>query len=169
MLKPNQLVPNIHIPLLSGGNWDLYTQTPRQFTLLIFYRGHHCPVCRFYLNSLSTHLSEFEARGINVLALSSNTLEKARQSQSEWHTDRLPIGYDYPVEEARALGLFISRGIKQHEPELFFEPAVLIVKPDNTLYSIIVQSMPFGRPNIKDMLQAFDYIIDENYPPRGDA
>ncbi|WP_224999562.1 peroxiredoxin-like family protein [Cesiribacter sp. SM1] len=169
MLKPNQLVPNITIPLLSGGTWDLHLQKPRQFTLIIFYRGHHCPVCRFYLNSLSTHLSEFEARGINVIAISSNTREKALQSQTEWRTGRLPIGYDYPVERARQLGLYISRGIKLHEPELFFEPAVLIVKPDSTLYSIIVQSMPFGRPNIQDMLQTFDYIIDENYPPRGES
>ena len=169
MLKPKQLVPNITAPLVQGGTWSLHQNKPKQFNLLVFYRGHHCPVCRFYLNSLSTHLSEFESRGIEVVAISVNTKEKAQQSQSEWHTGRLSIAYDYPVEDARQLGLFISQGIKKHEPDLFFEPAILIVRPDNTLYSIIVQSMPFGRPNMKDMLQTFDYIIEEDYPPRGSA
>lgn len=168
MLKPKQLVPAISVPVLDGSTWSLYEQKPQQFTLLVFYRGHHCPVCRFYLNKLGAHLKDFEDRGIAVVAISADTREKARQSQQEWFTGRLPLAYGYPVEEARKLGLFISRGLKVHEPELFFEPAVLTVLPDNTLYSIIIQSMPFGRPHIEDMLQSFDYIIQENYPPRGE-
>lgn len=167
MLKPTEKVPNITAPLLNGEDWRLYQQSPRQFTMMVFYRGHHCPVCRFYLNKLSAHLSQFEERGINVVAISSDSQVKAQQSQHEWHTGRLPIAYNYPIEEARQLGLFISTGFKKHEPELFFEPALLIVRPDNTLYSIIVQSMPFGRPHMEDLLQTFDYIIEENYPPRG--
>ena len=167
MLKPTQIVPDLSVPLLNGESWSLHRQQPRQFTMMVFYRGHHCPVCRFYLNKLSAYLSQFEERGINVIAISADTKEKALQSQHEWHTGRLPIGYNFPVEEARELGLFISKGFKKHEPDLFFEPAVLIVRPDNTLYSIILQSMPFGRPHMDDLLQTFDYIIEENYPPRG--
>ena len=169
MLKPTQLVPNIEVSLLDGNHWSLHKQQPKQFTLIVFYRGHHCLVCRHYLHTLSTLLPEFAQRGIEVVAISTNTKDKARQSQTEWHTGTLPIGYDYPVDEARKLGLYISKGIKAHEPELFFEPAIFMVRPDNTLYSIIVQSMPFGRPNIKDLLNTLDYIINENYPPRGEA
>ena len=169
MLKPTQKLPNLTAPLLNGENWSLHKQKPRQFTLLVFYRGHHCPVCRFYLNKLSAYLSQFEERGIDVLAISADTKEKAQQSQHEWHTGRLPVAYNFSIEEARQLGLFVSKGIKKHEPELFFEPAVLIVRPDNTLYGIILQSMPFGRPHMDDLLQTFDYIIEENYPPRGEA
>lgn len=167
MLKPLQTVPNLSAPLLSGEEWSLYKEKPQQFSLLVFYRGHHCPVCRFYLNKLSAHLREFEERGIAVVAISADRKEKAQQSQQEWHTSRLRLAYSFPVETARSLGLFVSSGKKVHEPELFFEPAVMIVRPDNTLYAITVQSMPFGRPHIEDILQTFDYIIRENYPPRG--
>ncbi|EMR03506.1 redoxin domain-containing protein [Cesiribacter andamanensis] len=169
MLKPNQPVPPIEVPLLQGGHWSLHRQTPKEFSLLVFYRGHHCPICRHYLHTLSTLLPEFSQRGIEVIALSVNSRQKALQSQNEWFTGALPLGYDFPIEQARQLGLYISRGLKPHEPELFFEPAILTVRPDNRLYSIIVQSTPFGRPHIKDLLQTFDYFIDENYPPRGDA
>lgn len=169
MLKPTQLVPDISAPLLGGGQWNLYQQNPREFTLLVFYRGHHCNVCRFYLNKLGAHLRSFEDRGISVVAISADKEAKAMQSKHEWFTGKLNIVYDFPVEKARALGLYISKGIKVHEPEYFFEPAVLIVRPDNTLYSIILQSMPYGRPHIEDMLQTFDYIIEENYPPRGES
>lgn len=169
MLKPKQLLPDIQVPLLEGTTWNLYRQRPKQFTLIVFYRGHHCPTCRYYLHSISSLLTEFNERGIEVIAISANTREKATQSQNEWYTGTLPIGYGFPIQEARQLGLYISNGIKPHEPDLFFEPAIFIVRPDNTLYSLIVQSMPFARPYAKDLLQTFDMIISEKYPPGGDA
>jgi peroxiredoxin len=168
-MKPVEKVPEIKVKTLQGQEWALSRQKPAHFTLIVFYRGHHCRVCRHYIHDLSVQLPEFEKRGINVIAISSNSKEKALQSQNEWHTQDLLIGYDYPVEEARKLGLFISKAIKESEPDFFFEPALLVVRPDGTLYSIALQSIPFARPRFSDILGTFDFILRENYPPRGEA
>lgn len=168
-MKPLEKVPEIKVNTLQGKDWVLSEQKPAHFTMIVFYRGHHCRVCRHYIHDLSVQLPEFEKRGVNVIAISSNTEEKARQSQNEWHTQDLPIGYGFPVEQAKKLGLFISKGIKEIEPDFFFEPAIYVIRPDGTLYSVAKQSIPFARPHFKDILASFDYIIRENYPPRGEA
>ena len=43
-----------------------------------------------------------------------------------------------------------------------------LIKPDQTIYYLSVQSMPFVRPNFSEMLQAVDYIIKNDYPARGE-
>ena len=168
-MKPLEKVPEIKVKTLEGKEWILSKQKPKKFTLIVFYRGHHCIVCRHYIHDLAIRLSEFEQRGVNVIAISSNNKEKAVQSRNEWHTEDLTIGYDYPVDEARKLGLFISKAIDEKEPDFFFEPAIFLVSADGTLFSLAIQSIPFARPHFKDILESIDYIIRENYPPRGEV
>nr|WP_299036170.1 redoxin domain-containing protein [uncultured Tenacibaculum sp.] len=38
--------------------------------MVVFYRGLHCPLCKKYLQQLKKLLSEFEKRGVNVVAVS---------------------------------------------------------------------------------------------------
>lgn len=168
-MKPLEQLPEIRVNTLQGREWVLSKQKPRNFTMIVFYRGHHCRVCRHYIHDLSVHLSDFEERGVEVIAISSNKREKALQSQNEWHTQDLPIGYGFPVEEAEKLGLFISKSVLEGEPDLFFEPALFIINPDGTLYSVALQSMPFARPHFKDIVAAFDFILREDYPARGEV
>ncbi len=168
-MKPQKKVPEIRVDTLQGKEWRLSQQRPDKFTMIVFYRGHHCLVCRHYIHDLAVRLPEFEERGVNVIAISSNNREKAQQSQGEWHTGELTIGYGFPAEEAAKLGLFISKGVFAHEPDLFFEPAIFIIKSDGSLYSVALQSVPFARPHFKDILESIDYINRENYPARGEA
>jgi hypothetical protein len=71
------------------------------------------------------------------------------------------------------MGLYIltSRGttsIGVEEPTLFSEPGVFLIKPDQAIYWLSMQSMPFARPNFSEMLQALDFVIKNNYPARGE-
>lgn len=168
-MKPLEKVPEINVKTLQGHDWSLSRQKPVHFTMIVFYRGHHCNICRHYIHDLSVQLPEFEKRGINVIAISSNSQEKAKQSQNEWHTGDLLIGYGYPVDEAKHLGLYISKAIHAREPDFFFEPALLVISRDGTLYSLAKQSIPFARPHFKDILASFDYILRESYPARGEV
>lgn len=168
-MKPLEKVPEIKVKTLQGEDWVLSKQKPPNFTMIVFYRGHHCRVCRHYIHDLSVHLPDLEERGVNVIAISSDSREKAIQSQTEWHTQDLPIGYAFPVEEAEKLGLYISNPALPGEPGTFFEPAVFVIRPDGTLYSIALQSMPFARPHFEDIISSFDFIIRENYPARGEV
>jgi hypothetical protein len=43
------------------------------------------------------------------------------------------------------------------------------VRPDGTLYFGTVQTMPFARPAFGDILQAINFVIDKDYPARGEV
>jgi len=86
-----------------------------------------------------------------------------------WEVDELNIDYGFKTEDARKWDLYISEGIKDNEPKAFFEPGLFLIKPDNTLYAASIQTMPFARPKFDEMLKAIDFVIEKDYPARGEA
>jgi hypothetical protein len=60
-----------------------------------------------------------------------------------------------------------STGVE--EPTHFSEPALYLIRPDGTLYVGSIQTMPFARPHVADILAAIDYVLKNNYPARGEA
>ena len=52
-LLPDTQAPNLNLKLVGGGEWNLSDQKPSSFTMVIFYRGLHCPVCKNYLTKLN--------------------------------------------------------------------------------------------------------------------
>ncbi|MCA9935051.1 MAG: AhpC/TSA family protein [Ardenticatenaceae bacterium] len=174
MLKPRQPVPDLTVSTLDGRSWTLSAQQPQHFTMLAFYRGLHCPVCKRYLMDLNRKAADFNQRGVITLALSSDTAERAAAAQSEWGLDNLTIGYGLTIEKAREWGLFIStsRGktsLGILEPPLFSEPGLFLIRPDMTLYAALIQTMPFARPMFAEVLSGLDFIIANDYPARGEA
>lgn len=173
-LIPRQPVPTLDVPLLSGTRLRLAANEAPTFTLLVFYRGYHCPLCRAYLTELNRLADEFTARGVVVKVLSSDTEERARRAADEWALDKLDLGYGLSEADARAWGLYMStgRGLTStgvEEPARFSEPGVFLIRPDLTLYWANVQTMPFARPHFKDMLGAIDFVVAKDYPARGEA
>ncbi|PKA39933.1 alkyl hydroperoxide reductase [Rhizobium sullae] len=165
-LLPRQAVPELRVPVVGGRIYDIRKEAPAAFSLIVFYRGLHCPICKTQLKDLEAKLGEFERRGVTVLAISTDNEERAIQTSLGWHLPQLHIGYELPLAVAREWGLYISRG---HEPDLFAEPAIYLVRPDGTLYFGSVQTMPFARPHFADILGAIDYVLKNNYPARGEA
>lgn len=78
-LFPRQKVPGLHLPLTSGAQFDISTEQPPHFTPLVFYRGLHCPICKGQLKELEAKLPEFEKRGVSVVAISSDTRDRAER------------------------------------------------------------------------------------------
>lgn len=173
MLLPRQLVPELCVPTLAHGEFDLAGDAPERFTLIAFYRGLHCPICLKYLRELGSLVPEYEARGTQVIAISSDIPERAREMARKVSSDKLRFGHSLPLAVARQWGLYISssRGkssINIEEPPLFSEPGVFLVRPDGTLYYGAVQTMPFARPLFSELLQAIDFAITKEYPARGE-
>ena len=173
-LTPRKPTPDLAVELVGGGTWRLSEQTPENCTLIVAYRGLHCPICRPYLSELNRSLGEFEKRGVSVIALSSDVQERAEQASEEWGLPDLTVGYGMSIEKAREWGLYIStsRGatsIGVVEPDLFSEPGLFLVRPDQTLYAASYQTMPFARPHFKELIGALDFIISKDYPARGEA
>lgn len=168
-IKPGTAVPPLSLPIVGGGRFELAASRPDNFTMLVFYRGRHCPICKTYLGGLDRKLGDFADRGVEVVAISTDDQERAEATRQEWELERVPLAYDLGIEQARDWGLFISRSIKDGEPALFAEPGLFLVRPDGTLYCASIQTMPFARPAFDEVLKAISFVLDKDYPPRGDA
>ena len=173
MLLPRQRTPDLTIPTLDHGNFDLSSDGAEKGTVVCFYRGLHCPLCATYLAELEKLTPEFEARGVKTVALSVDGEERARLMADKINAKALRIGYDLSLQTARDWGLYIStsRGktsIGIEEPALFSEPGLFMITPQQTLYYGSVQTMPFVRPHFSDLLTALDGAIAKQYPARGE-
>ena len=173
-LSPRQQTPSLSLPTVGGDTWTLSEQAGENFTMVVFYRGLHCPICGTYLRDLNSKADEFAQRGVNVVVASSDVQERAEQSKEKWKLDNLTVAYDLDLDKAREWGLYIStsRGKTSTgvvEPDMFSEPALYLVRPDGTLYFGAVQTMPFARPDFAQVLQALDFVMEKDYPARGEV
>ena len=171
---PRTKVPPLSVNTVSGQRWTLAERKPERFTLVVFYRGLHCPICRGYLGELAKLEPEFRSRGVDVVVISSDDEERARRAMTEWQLGNLTVGYALDLAAARAWGLYISssRGKTStgiEEPARFSEPGVFLVRADGTLYWSAVQTMPFARPHFRELLNAVDFVISKDYPARGEV
>lgn len=172
-LMPRTPVPALNVPLTTGGRFVLGASPGERFDLIVFYRGLHCPICAKYLMELERLTPEFNKRGVQVVAVSSDSLERGTAMAEKVHAADLKFGYGLTLHSARQWGLYISesRGktsIGLEEPALFSEPGLFLVRPDGTLYYGAVQTMPFARPQFADLLGAIDFVVANDYPARGE-
>lgn len=168
-IKPRTEVPALDVETLDHGRFRLADRKPQAFTMVVFYRGLHCPICKTYLRDLERKLDDFTRKGVDVIAVSTDGEERAARAKRDWELQRLTIGYGLTIDAARAWGLFISSSIKSEEPERFAEPGLFLIRPDGTLYAASIQTMPFARPSFADVLAAIDFVTKNNYPARGEA
>ena len=178
---PGDTMPGIDARLVrrnpeGGSRWALAQEKADKLCLLAFYRGIFCPICRVWVAELDRLVPEFEQRGVSVIALSCDKKEGAEKAVADWGLKRLRVGYRLDVEDARRAGLYISegRGVNPStglkEPMLFAEPALLLVKPEGELYAAWIQSTPYARVHIAEVLTAVDNFTARTLPaPRGSA
>jgi peroxiredoxin len=172
VLKPRQSVPALEVDTLNGA-WSLADQSPENFTMVVFYRGLHCPICSKYIGELDKLTADFGEIGVSILALSSDTRERAEQTRQDWDLKNLDIGYAVSVEQAQAWGLHRSAGrgltsIGIEETAEFSEPGLFIIRNDNTLYWSQISTMPFARPHFREVIGALKFAMEKDYPARGE-
>ncbi|MEM9013133.1 MAG: peroxiredoxin-like family protein [Pseudomonadota bacterium] len=168
MLIPSETAPDLSLPLIGGGTWTLSERSPENFTVLYFYRGLHCPVCKAQLSEVKRALDRFVELGVEVAAASMDAEDRAHESYESWRLDPLTVAYGLTEADARAWGLYISEGrAGTSEPARFSEPGMFVLTPARSLYYVSVQSMPFARPPVDGVLGGLKYIIENDYPARG--
>ena len=173
MLTPRQKTPDLILPTVNGETFELSNETSERGTVVCFYRGLHCPICATYLSELERLTPEFNKRGVTTIAISSDDRERASEMAKRVQAKTLRIGYNLSLEHARKWGLYIStsRGktsIGIEEPQLFPEPGLFMITPEQNLYYGSVQTMPFVRPHFSELLGAIDFAIEKDYPARGE-
>lgn len=173
MLMPRQKTPDLSVPTLDHGDFDLSNDGSERGTVVCFYRGLHCPLCATYLTEMEKRVDDFAERGVRTIAISSDGDDRTRQMAEKIGASKLRFGYDLTLEKAREWGLYIStsRGktsIGIEEPALFSEPGLFMVTPEQTLYYGSVQTMPFVRPHFSELVGALDFAVANDYPARGE-
>ena len=167
-VKPRQPAPPLNVKLTGGGTWSLSEAKPAAYEMIVVYRGLHCPVCKTYLGELEAKLPEFAKRGVDVIAVSTDSQDRAEKAKAEWGLNNLRVGYDLSIDNARAWDLFISSAIRDGEPPQFSEPGLFLIKPDGTLFYASRGSAPWGRPPLDQMLRGIDVATERKMPARGE-
>lgn len=168
-VTPRTPAPPLGFEVVGGDTWTLADQTPEQFTMVVFYRGLHCPVCKSYLSGLAEKLGAFRERGVEPVVVSGDDAQRAAEAKRDWGLDDLTVGHSLPVDTMRAWDLYVSSAVKDSEPAQFGEPGLFLIRPDATVYYGAINSMPFGRPPLDEMLGGIDFVVDADYPARGEA
>lgn len=173
-VMPRQAAPELAVKTTAGADWRLGDQSPENFSLVVFYRGLHCPICSGYLRDLERKLEDFAKLGVSVIAISSDDAERANMTPGDWKLDALTIGYGLDFATARNWGLYVSSGVGKTstglaEPDRFIEPGLFLVRADSTIYFGSVQTMPFARPQFAEVLKATEFVLAKDYPARGEA
>ncbi|MEP6954822.1 MAG: peroxiredoxin-like family protein [Solirubrobacteraceae bacterium] len=165
--RPGAQAPALELPVVGGESFRLGDRAPRLFTMLVFNRGLHCPVCRAQLAELDARFGELAGKGIDVVSISAETEDRATRMRDDWSLENVPLAYGLSETQMRDWGLFVSRAIKDDEPAVFNEPALFLIAPDGTVYYEAVLSMPAGRPRLDDLLTSIEFWTANDYPARG--
>ncbi|TMM52746.1 redoxin domain-containing protein [Sulfitobacter sabulilitoris] len=169
MIFPDTKTPDLRLPTLSHGPFDLSKPQGRNGTLVVFYRGLHCPLCIKQMGEIEQMLPEFEKREVDVVLVSADPAEKAVKTVEKAGVSKVRVAHSLALSDARDdWGLYISSARDgSEEPAMFNEPGIFYVRPDGSLYASWVQTAPFARPRMEDVVKALDFAIDKAYPPRG--
>lgn len=141
---------------------------PREnWTLLIVYRGKHCPRCKTYLNTLDAMLSKWTDAGFDVVVVSADTDAKAAADLAEfgWSFD---LGYGLSEAQMATLGLYVTEPLSPNETDRrFAEPGTFVIRPDGSLLLAAISNGPSARPELSALLDGMVFTKDNNRPPRG--
>ncbi|WP_057462300.1 redoxin domain-containing protein [Pseudovibrio sp. POLY-S9] len=169
-LAAEQPFPQLTVKAVGGGELSLGTpDADFDWQLIVVYRGAHCPLCTRYLKQLNEKLSDLHRLGIEALAVSADSLERAQHQLADVQPE-FPVGYGLSLEQMQELGVYISKPRSPQEaPAPFSEPALFVVNDKQELQLVDISNAPFTRPDLTALLGGLGFIRnpDNNYPVRG--
>ena len=166
-LIPGGKTPSLSLETLNNNLWSISDNINKSKSMVVFYRGLHCPVCSEFLKLLDTQLQDYKKSNTEVIVVSMDNKEKAVKAKNEWDLKNLNIAYGLSEEKAREWNLYISKSIKESESDIFCEPGLFIIKEDGSLYLINISNMPWARPDISSLPAKLVFAEEKNYPVRG--
>lgn len=169
-LAAGETFPVSRIARLGGG--DLALGNPassHDWQMVVVYRGKHCPYCSRYLQELEPLVPRLNAFGIDVVAVSADSLERAEPHIAKLGVD-LAIGYDLSIDQMKTMGLYISEPRSDAEsPRPFAEPGLFVINGEGTLQVTDISNGPFIRPHLETLVRGLEFIRnpEHKYPIRG--
>ena len=155
-------------PKLGGGQITVGGNR-ENWTLLVVYRGKHCPRCKKYLRILNGMRQDWADAGFDIAVVSADTVAKAEADRQEfgWQFD---IGHDLTEAQMASLGLYVSDPLSETETDRrFAEPGTFVIRPDGRLLLVAISNGPSARPDLAELLDGMVFTKTNNRPPRGTA
>jgi peroxiredoxin len=169
LLKPGMPAPPLAFETLNGNRWDLQETRPTGLDLIAVYRGVFCPYCKHFTSELAKRFSAFNERGFTPITVSMDDKSRAEAAATLWKLGGMEVGFGLTAEAIRPWGIFLTRREQEGEIRTFCEPALLMVRPDKTIFAMHIQSLPSGRPDLDDLLHGLVFLAQNGYPIRGSA
>ncbi len=142
--------PAISLPVLGGGRRELAKPAEGfDWTLVVVYRGKHCPLCTAYLRELNDALRDLNDLGVDVVAVSADSEARATAQMAEVSPD-FQVAYGLTIPQMETLGLYISdprNGIDVEGP--FAEPGLFVVDEAGAIQIVDISNVPFSRPSLE--------------------
>jgi len=163
---PASTLAPMSFPKLDGG--EITVGGPKDnWTLLVVYRGKHCPRCKKYLNGLNDMRADWTDAGFDVVAVSADPREKAQADVEEFGW-AFPLGYDLSEGQMNTLGVYVSDPASPKETDRrFAEPAVFVLRPDGSQTMIAISNGPSARPDLSELLSGMIFTKENDRPARG--
>jgi peroxiredoxin len=136
-LTAGAAAPPVHLPLVSGGKFDLHAALARGPVLLAFFKIS-CPICQFAFPYIERIHRGAEASGVTIVGVSQNDASGTKQFIKEFGLT-FPVALDrtdsYPVSNAYGL---------TNVPTFFY------IEPSGT---IAVSSVSWARAEVEEIAQ----------------
>ncbi|CAM3826569.1 redoxin domain-containing protein [Rheinheimera salexigens] len=139
-----------------------------RWSLIIIYRGYHCPICLKYLNNLETYSKRLQALQIDLSVASADTPEQLNKMKEKGLQITCPILTGLTLAQMKLLGLYISDPMNESETDHPFpEPGLFLINPDGETIMIDIANAPFIRPDLEQLVSGLEFSFSKNYPVRG--
>lgn len=137
-----------------------------RWTMLLVYRGRHCPSCKKFLNKLNANLPAWTAQ-LDVVVVSSDTLAKALADRKEFGWE-FTLGHGLSEAQMNTLGLYVSDLLSPDETDRrFAEPGALGFRPSGELMLVDISNGPSARSDLDELLDGMIFNIEHDRPTRG--
>jgi len=153
-------------PTVDGGQMTVGGHKDN-WTLLVVYRGKHCPRCKKYLNILNEMRSDWADAGFDIAVVSADSQEKAQADQAEfgWGFD---LGYDLSEVQMATLGVYVTEPMSPEETDRrFAEPGIFVLRADGSQIVVAISNGPAVRPELAELLDGMIFNKTKDRPHRG--
>jgi len=163
---PGSILSPMTFPSTKGGEITVGGQK-ENWTLLVVYRGKHCPRCKKYLNILNEMRAHWETAGFDISVVSADSVEKAQADQAEfgWGFD---LGYNLTEDQMGTLGVYVTDPLSPDETDKrFAEPGIFVLREDGSLIVVAISNGPAARPDLAELLDGMIFNKKNKRPHRG--
>jgi peroxiredoxin len=144
--------PEYEVRTVDGPTLHLPRHLTGEYSVILFYRGGWWPYCNRQLADFQSHIEEFKKENVDVLALSVDPFDKAKETVEKLQLT-FPVGYGLEVpRDAEKIGAFWD------EQRKIIQPANFVLDSEKKVIDASYSIGPIGRIVAADALSHIQFF-----------